>query len=581
MQAPDTTFAISPERLARIRADQTQALFDTATFGLVVSLVAAIALYVFLLRDDEVSIPAITAWIIVMVLQTAVRLGLLYAYHRIKPQAELRKSWLTTVTVGALVGGLCWGIGSLLIAMQCTFDIQLLVIICISAVVYASLSGLGSYMPFYALLFPALTPLTIWSAFQPDAKHIAYAVLTGIWIPAVAWLGYRHESDVVGIHNLRHENLDLLKDLHVQKDLAEQANVAKSRFLASASHDLRQPVHALSMFIGALKEYAFNEPARRLLGHIESSIAALDELFTSLLDISRLDAGVISVNPISFPIQPMLERVCRDLALEAKAKGLTLKVVASSAWVESDPVLLERILRNLVSNGIRYTEKGRVLVGCRRGARIRVQVWDTGPGIAPTLREKVFEEFFQIGNLGRDRSQGLGLGLAIVRRLTQLLDHPLRLETAEGRGTMFEVQLLPSVPTQITLPIAVPVPSPPQGTVLVIDDESAICEAMRSLLESWGYGVITAGSGSEILQRIATVTSAPGLIVSDYRLQNGEDGISLIRRLQSEFNEEIPALLITGDTAPDRLAEARASGLLLLHKPVTADRLKQVIQSLT
>lgn len=540
---------------------------------------AAAMLSVFIAYYQPSSTGAMVGWLAVMLLQTVARLMLIRAYHKASPPPEKRDPWLMAFTLGAFIGGLTWGGGSLLMVTPGAFDIQLLVVIIISAVVYGSLSGFGSYLPFYALLFPALLPICVWSAFQPDVKHVVFALLTLLWLPVVAWLGYRHDENVLRSLNLRYENIDLMEDLRVQKDRAEQANVAKSRFLASASHDLRQPVHALGMFVGALKAHEMGPPAKRLLGHIESSIGALDGLFTSLLDISRLDAGVITVNSVSFPIQPLLDRCCRDLAAEAQSKGIALRTVASSALVESDPILMERILRNIVSNAVRYTQTGKVLVGCRSGDPLRLQVLDTGPGIPVQHREKVFEEFFQLGNPGRDRGQGLGLGLAIVRRLTRLLDLPLRLQSAEGRGTLFEVMLPAGSVSRIALPLAPMIKPAAHGLVLVVDDESAICEAMRSLLESWGHDVITARSGGEMLQRIADIASPPALIISDYRLLDGENGIGVIQRLQSEFNDDLPALLITGDTAPDRLAEARASGFMLLHKPLSAERLRQAMQA--
>lgn len=568
---------IPPERLRRIQADQVQALYEGISVGLMAALGAGIVLYGFLIFHGQVAVWAMTAWLAAMVLQTGARLFLIRAYHRVGPPPEKRRPWLLAFTLGAFIGGLTWGIGSLVMVTPAEFDIQLLVVIVICAIIYGSLSGFGSYLPFYAFLFPSLLPIAVWSALQHDARHIAFAVLALVWLPVVAWLGRKHDRNVLRSLNLRYENIDLLEDLRVQKERAEQASISKSRFLASASHDLRQPVHALGMFVGALKGHEMGAPARRLLGHIESSIGALDGLFTSLLDISRLDAGVIAVNAASFPIQSILDRCCRDLAAEAQAKGIALRLVECSALVESDPILLERIVRNMISNAVRYTQNGRVLVGCRRGDRLRVQVWDTGPGIPAQHREKVFEEFFQLSNSGRDRSQGLGLGLAIVRRLTRLLDIPLRLHSVEGKGTLFELAL-PAGSADRIAPLLPPVMKPPvRGLVLVIDDESAICEAMRSLLESWGHEVITALSGGEMLARAADVTTPPSLIISDYRLQNGENGIGVIRRLQSEFNEELPALLITGDTAPDRLAEARASGFLLLHKPLSAERLQQAM----
>jgi CheY-like chemotaxis protein len=358
--------------------------------------------------------------------------------------------------------------------------------------------------------------------------------------------------------------------------------VAKSRFLAAASHDLRQPVHALGMFVSALRGREMDVESRRLVEYLDGSVEALDSLFVALLDISRLDAGIVHSRVTSFLIQPLLERVCADHQAEAQAKGLRLVLHPCSAIVHSDAVLVERIVRNIVSNAVRYTDRGRVVVGCRRGARLRVQVWDTGRGIPREQQERVFEEFYQLDNPERDRGKGLGLGLAIVRRLAALLDCPLSMASEPGQGTVFTLSLPVSDATVLVdTPPTDPSPiSVSAGLILVIDDELAIQEAMRSLLTSWGHEVIVAGTGAEMLERIAACTTRPELIICDYRLRGDENGIAVIRQLQSEFNDEIPALLVTGDTAPDRLREAQESGFVLLHKPVPLGKLRAAIGNL-
>jgi signal transduction histidine kinase/CheY-like chemotaxis protein len=574
---------IAPHRLAMIEADQIDALFENLSIGLLAALAAAVVLYGFITLHGHVSATVMNVWLAVMLVQTGARLVLVRAYQRVKPPPEQRQGWHAAFIFGAFVAGMAWGIGSLLMVTPGEFDIQLFIIIIISAIVYGSLSGFGSYLPFYALLFPSLLPLTVWSAFQHDLEHITFAIMGLIWIPVVAWLGYLHDGSVKRSLNLRYENLELLEDLKIQKDKAEQANFAKSQFLASASHDLRQPVHALGLFVGALRAHDMSVEARKLLDHVAASVGALDGLFTALLDISRLDAGVIAANRRAFMLDPILRRIVSDLRPEAEAKGLSLKLVPCSVAVESDPLLSERILRNIVANAVRYTSQGRVLVGCRRGTGLRVQVWDTGPGISEGHQEKIFEEFFQIANPGRDRAQGLGLGLAIVRRLTGLLNHPLRFTSVPGRGSLFEVsmpvsQFVDAHPASERI-IAASL-NAMAGLVLVVDDEAAICEAMSRLLESWGHDVITALSGDDMLARVATCARPPALIICDYRLQDDENGIDVIRRLQSEFNEDIPAMLITGDTAPDRLQSARDSGFLLLHKPLSADRLREAMRTM-
>jgi CheY-like chemotaxis protein len=320
----------------------------------------------------------------------------------------------------------------------------------------------------------------------------------------------------------------------------------------------------------------------RLVEQIETSISAMDTLFSAILDISRLDAGVVDVHPKPFPIQPLLDRICLDHAEEASAKGVRLISVPCGAVVHADPVLIERILRNLVSNAVRYTERGRVVVGCRRGSALRIEVWDTGPGIPPDQRERIFQEYFQLGNPERDRAKGLGLGLAIVRRLTTLLGCELVLRSEWGRGSCFSV----AVPRADAADEAagdddeVSAGMFAGGLVLVIDDEVAIREAMAALLTGWGHEVVTAASGEEILARVVEGGARPDLIICDYRLRAGETGLEVIDSLRSEYNATIPAMLITGDTAPDRLAEARASGLLLLHKPVPNGKLRAAVAHL-
>ncbi|MGH6678422.1 MAG: ATP-binding response regulator, partial [Bradyrhizobium sp.] len=377
-------------------------------------------------------------------------------------------------------------------------------------------------------------------------------------------------------------NLDLANDMLRQKELAEAANIAKSRFLASASHDLRQPVHALGMFVGALGDRVLDGDSRRLVDQIQNSIGALDSLFGAILDISRLDAGVIETRPRAFAIQPLLERICHEEMPDATRKGIALHLLPCSLFVHSDPILLERVLRNLLSNAVRYTDKGRVVVGCRRGNRLSIEIWDTGRGISVDQQDLVFQEFYQIGNPERDRTRGLGLGLAIVQRLTRILAVPLDLQSRAGRGSVFKlsVALAAGGPAVIEPSPEASLAAHPSLFILVVDDEVAIQQAMSTLLTGWGHQVVTAASCTEMLDHAAAFTTTPNLIISDYRLRSHENGTDTVERLRSEFNSDIPAILITGDTAPDRIREAMASDCFLMHKPVSNSRLRAAIVNL-
>jgi CheY-like chemotaxis protein len=325
--------------------------------------------------------------------------------------------------------------------------------------------------------------------------------------------------------------------------------------------------------------------SRRLVGQIEGSVESLDSLFNSILDVSRLDAGIVDVRQRAFAVQPMLERICSDQRPEAEEKGLALRLVPCRAVVRTDPVLLERILRNLVSNAVRYTETGRVLVGCRRSDRLSIEVWDSGPGISGEQQNLVFQEFYQIGNPERSRSRGLGLGLAIVRRLSNILEVPLTLRSQPGKGSVFRMSVALAAAHDTVQPVPEEAPSATgyqsQLSILVVDDEPDIQAAMRALLSGWGHSIIAAGSGDELVERLAQIPTCPDLIISDYRLRGGENGIDTIRRIRAQFGADTPALLITGDTAPDRLREAAASGCFLMHKPISNARLRAAITNLT
>jgi CheY-like chemotaxis protein len=268
---------------------------------------------------------------------------------------------------------------------------------------------------------------------------------------------------------------------------------------------------------------------------------------------------------------------------EVERKGIVLRLLPCSLTVQSDPVLLERVLRNLVSNAVRYTGKGRVLIGCRRaGDRVRIEVWDTGCGIPADQQDLIFQEFYQIGNPERDRTRGLGLGLAIVRRLTRILDLPMDMDSWVDRGSVFKVSVPLAVSGQAIVEPQRDSPAAPHRLlfIVVIDDEVAIQEAMLALLAGWGHRVVTAGSCAEMLEHAVGFTASPDLIISDYRLRGDENGITTIERLRNEFNDDIPAILITGDTAPDRIREASASDCFLMHKPVSNSRLRAAIINL-
>jgi signal transduction histidine kinase/integral membrane sensor domain MASE1/CheY-like chemotaxis protein len=381
------------------------------------------------------------------------------------------------------------------------------------------------------------------------------------------------------------QNARLFAEIEKKSRQLELANTAKSRFLAMASHDLRQPLHALGLFAAQLRTALKSREREKAVERVNAAVSEMGEMFNSLLDISRLDAGVLTPKIVEFPVSRLLQRIDATFDQAAREKGLRLRVMRSDAWVRSDVLLLERILLNLVSNAVRYTSRGGIVVGCRqRGDTLRIEVWDSGPGIPEGHRQNIFGEFFQLPASERNRYGGLGLGLAIVDRLRRLLKHEIELTSTVGRGSRFTI-LVPMAAEGITSVETIRSPNPAafavEGKViLIIDDAPIVLEGTSGLLGKWGYAVVTAGSDEAALSQLAEREQRPDLIISDYHLADEKTGIEAIERIETAFGASIPAILISGDTAPERLRDARDKGYILLHKPVDPMRLRAVMHQL-
>lgn len=381
---------------------------------------------------------------------------------------------------------------------------------------------------------------------------------------------------------IRLQQIKSNQQLRLALQQAEQAMQAKTRFLASASHDLRQPMHTLSLFGAALMMRPLDEQTATIGRNMNLALQSLASQMDALLDISKLDAQVVPVNSQVFAFNGWLGRICEEMRPSAQRKDLMLFFESpDQVFVETDPVLLERVLRNLIDNAIKYTSEGSVSVRVEahdQDADVwRVTISDTGCGVAPSEQARIFEEFYQIGNPERDRSKGLGLGLSIVSRMVDLLDLHLGFESIEGEGTTFTL----SIPAATATPAAGATAAQarerlPQLHVLVLDDEEPVRLAMQALLGAHGCEITLAGSTREAL--VKCLMRRPDIVLTDLRLRGGDDGISAVRSLRGAL-PGLPAVLITGDTAPERLREAHAAGLVLLHKPVLEEQLLQAIQA--
>jgi signal transduction histidine kinase len=376
-------------------------------------------------------------------------------------------------------------------------------------------------------------------------------------------------------------------DLQREKDAAEQATIAKSHFLAAASHDLRQPLHALGLFVSGLAMSKAAEQEPTLVRHIQESVDSLQHLLDAILDVSRLDHGNVVPELGNFSMAHVMDRLALTLVPSAEHRGLKLRLRPTLAWVRSDQELVERILLNLVGNALRYTRAGGVLVGCRRrGDVLRVEVWDTGEGIPQEARERIFEDYVQLGNPERDRAKGLGLGLAICRRLAALLAIPIGVRSQPELGSVFWIELPAALPEATGNAPAELSPIEQagtfarlSGTVLVVEGDALVRAGMEQAITGWGCHVVLAANRKEALHRCRESDQVPDLTICNIRLPGRVSGVEFAQELQREF-ESMSILLVSADTSTEAQTAARNAGFALLKKPVSPGRLRAAVQQL-
>ncbi|MEJ6784246.1 ATP-binding protein [Aminobacter sp. Piv2-1] len=557
------------------------------SYGVVISniVISLAAVYVL---SSAVSVTWLTAWLTALYLLTAIRVLASRRFFSRKRDSGSMLRWAWLAAGFSWVSGLLWGgLGWAGFLPEAPIVLSFTVIV-LTGLVCGTVPSLSAFPPALigSILATAL-PVAVRTITTESDISGAFLFLLASLVAINFYycrITYRMLRETI---NLRLENEDLVLNLQEQRDRAQSADRAKTRFLAAASHDLRQPIHALSLLVSTLAVLGQrgdvpSADARSLAGRAKSVVGNLGGLLNGLLDISKLDAGIVTVTPETVALRELFRDLHGEFAEEARQRGLEWRVVDSSLRVESDPMMLRRILNNLLSNAFRYTTQGRILLGCRRrGDMVEIQVLDTGPGIPRDQQTMVFEEFVQLQNPARDRTQGLGLGLAIVRRTAGLLKHPLRLVSKPGRGSLFSVTV-PSIR-------AAPSPRPVEQVahvgvsvgIMVIEDERDVLDAMVQLLTLEGHRVYAGRSTAEAQSAHAQASKAGNapvdLIVADYRLADGATGFEAIQALNAYVGRPVPAIIITGDTSPERLKEVNASGARILHKPIGGEDLREAI----
>lgn len=525
-------------------------------------------------------------WALLVLSALAYRTHLYRAYK--KRNHQNYKRWCQLFALTSLFSGVAWGMLGFMSVEEREYYLIVLVLCGMST---TSVTGSSVYMPAcLAFIIPAILPVFFFTMSQEEGYYYLLMWLSLLYLTMLLGFSRVIHNNLKSSIKLRFENAKLVTDLTREKEQVEQsrqiaveANTAKSNFLAAASHDLRQPMCSLGLFVAAIKQSNDEQERSALYPKLERSVESLGELLDALLDISKLDAKDIDIQLSAISINKLLSRLIEEFDILTKQQGLRLRFRPCNAIVTSDPIWLERILINFISNALRYTRHGGILVACRhRGDKLLIQVYDTGQGIDEGKQKIIFDEFQQLNNPSRDRTQGLGLGLAIVKRLGALLNHPIGLVSIPGKGSVFSVE----VPVSNEPIIENIKPAYNKNAllvnkiILVIDDEQDILSGMAALLHQWGCKVILADSLSNALAQLEDCNCIPDLIISDYRLAENITGLDVLQKLQLYFNKSIPSLLLTGETSQDKIQEMNESVFRVLHKPVQPAKLRIMLNGL-
>lgn len=576
---------------ALVLREQVASLFSTirtATFGdSVVAMVFGLLMY--WQTDNRL----VFVWM-ALHFYTVLRLPMVTAYFKDVDADKNIQHWIRIYCRELLINSSVWGLAPLLFLPDSTPLTSVMILVIMGLCMAGVLAVSPLLRAAYHYIMPMVLGLTLALLLHFNLHNIFLAGCCVVFLVVVLRFAKAQHQILAESLRSRFEKAALAERLEEQVRATELASQEKTRFLAAASHDLRQPLHAIALLGAALENELAGHQEQANASRLMRAVNTLSHSLDVMLDVSRLDAGVVVPERQPVALRSLFQSINQNFVGAASEKDIQLRLRSSPLWVDSDPQLLRRMLSNLIDNAIKYTQKGGVLVVARQRhsktvprqkAEIWIDVYDSGIGIAHEQQSRVFEEFYQVGNPGRDRSLGLGIGLSIVKRLSQLLDHPVELRSVPKRGTRFRLKLPAAQPQKLLEPAPPLIPQQPSAQlpkrVLVLDDEADVREAMSQLLQSHGIQVDVAATEAEAAEALTCSvkeTNPFDLLICDFRLADGVDGLEAGQMLSRQFLD-IPVLLITGETAPERLQRVRETGVPVLFKPVNSERLLQAMAS--
>ena len=566
----------------RILREQADSLLGTSSAASVGAFIAAVGFWtIFYLQTRQ------TGVLVWAVLIHATQLFRFAGNHRYlkTPLAERDPERMARWYCNALTfNAVAWGAAPWLFFPTGNLPLTSLMMLLLLGISSGGVASLAPYRPaLFRFIVPVLSGLAAALLWQRDMTHFYLAICTLAYLFVNLRFGLQQNRLLTEALRARYEKEDLAQRLAEQVRIVERASLEKTRFFASASHDLRQPLHSLGLFGSAILARLAATPDEPLARNMMHCVDALEASFSSMLDVSKLDAGVVEVKAEPVALADIFRRLQVNLGQQAESQGLALRFKPGRKWVYADAALLERMMGNLVHNALKFTQAGGVVVLARtRGQAVSVEVWDSGRGIDEKEVPRIFDEFYQVGNLERDRTKGLGMGLAIVRRIARLMKVQVQVHSRPGRGTVFRL-LLPRAAMQTEKPLTEAgeggrATSPlARLRVLVVDDEETVRSSTAAALRLYGLQVDVADG----LAQAREIAASPGhrldALITDFRLRNEEDGIALAAELRAMLGWKLPVLLVTGDTAPERVRQAQQSGLRVLYKPVKAHDLVEAL----
>ncbi len=563
----------------RILAEQLNLISQQIKVILVIVLVLSL-LTAFTLRS-VVPHEKLYIWLILVNFPSLMRLVLFYTQANFK--IELKLLAILNIMLAAW-SGTAWGAVGYFFPLYDNGTVMIFISVVLFGVTAGSVPGLSSFVPcYFAFSIPVMSGLALRYFSFEDEMNVSAGIFCLIFLFINLAFSIIIQKSLLQSIRLRFENSDLVRNLRMEKDKAISASSAKSTFLAAASHDLRQPLHAMGFFIESLKKNLTTETQSHLLQKIEKTSDNLRRQLNALLDISKIDAGIIKPHVVPLSLGDIFKKLKSEFSPLAQEREISLRVLPASWIIESDLHMIDRILNNLVSNAIRYTDRGgKILLGSRKkGDCLNIEILDSGIGIPAHLTDHIFAEYYQINNPERDQSKGLGLGLSIVRGMCDLLHHKIEVTSTVGAGTRFRI----TVPLSNRLPLSVndllhqfDINSK-TGNIILIDDESDTLDAMSHLIEKWGHTVLPFEAENDALGYLRNNDFTPDIIITDFRLREMRTGTQAIDSINNHYKKKIPAIIITGDTAKDRMLRAQESGHILLHKPILPAKLRTVINN--